>query len=71
VLPQGFGIGFFKESKVGSELVPIQEPASLVNKEGPHLPTGKYQIPVVTQKKNTKICSLRNFHAVVVFFHLL
>ena len=41
-------------SKVSSELVPIQEPASLVNKEGPHLPTGKYQIPVVMQK-NTKI----------------
>ena len=42
-------------SKVSSESVPIQEPASLVNKEGPHLPTGKYQIPMVTQKKNTKI----------------
>jgi hypothetical protein len=47
--------GFFIETKVSSELVPIQEPASLVNKEGPHLPTGKYQISVVTQKKNTKI----------------
>jgi hypothetical protein len=35
-------------------LVAIQEPASLVKKEGPHLPTGKYQIPVVIQK-NTKI----------------
>ena len=42
-------------SKVSSESVPIQEPASLVNKEGPHLPTGKYQIPMVTLKKNTKI----------------
>ena len=45
---------FSKESKVSSELVAIQEPASLVKKEGTHLPTGKYQIPVVIQK-NTKI----------------
>jgi hypothetical protein len=41
---------FFKESKVSSELVPIQELAPLVNKEGLHLPTGKYHTPVVTEE---------------------